>query len=221
MQTKTKVTSVDSIKKETAMKFEIKDNTKCPEITINSHIHCSFTQGTKYFIQVNNKWGLKEYSPYRLIDSNKSKIIACHNTNIKMNFMEIYKSPRNALYDTCCCMTSLNQGCRDKEYPLHIVNQIYYLKYQFSKILYQEHKCIGAIRQKDKNNPSVYLIWFFFDIEGNKFDWHIPEEDVPFLFIISRYLPSIRSSSWDNNMSFDMQRALIRWVINNWNKYNK
>jgi hypothetical protein len=192
------------------------------KVNLNSHVHCSFNQDTKYFTQLSHKWDLKEYKPYRFLDANKSKIVVCHSI-IKMDFMEIYKSPRNALYDAACCMTVLNQGCRDKLYPPHIMKQIYNLKYQFSEILYQDHKCSGVVRQANRDNPSTDLMWFFFGIDGHVCDWHIPENEIPFQYNILKYIPNKDSSYYNKDMSFmnfGMQRALVRWVINNWKNNN-
>lgn len=191
----------------------------------NEFITYSFDQSSKLFIDLNHKLKSPEYKAYGVHNVNKVKTVVDNNANSPMAFWKIYKSPRNALSDAASCMHLLNKDCKAMCHQPHVIGQIYALKRQFSQLLYEDHKCIAMIMQNCAKTElhSDRLPLLVFDIIGNTYSWHIPEEQIPFMHKIAILGESfIRPPSYYSKrvggMNFTDRKALVRWVINHWNE---
>lgn len=198
------------------MKLEKNNNTTSPiELNLSNYIHCSFALESKYIAKIKHKWEVNYCNPHRAHNANKARIVVCHNPNDRMAFLKIYGSPKNALSAAACCMHSLNYECKFMPYQPNLIEQIYNLKYQLTKLLYEEHTCIAAVRHAED------LILFVFGIEGNICSWHVPENKIPFkydLFISEEVAKKVQPycSKEAYSMPFGLRKSLVKWVINNW-----
>jgi len=187
------------------------------KVKLNNYISCSFNQNSKFFNQANHKLDLKENNPYRAIHANRTKVFVCYDPNTTMSFWDIYKSPRNALSDSASCIQILNRDC--KTMPEQVMEEIYSLKIQLTKILYEDHKCIRASRELDINHK--FSISVGFEIDNNFYCWHVPEYSVSFKNCINNIDNSIKLKPLYctpnvKHMTFGRMKALTAWVISNW-----
>lgn len=141
-----------------------------------------------------------------------------------LSFPDKYGSPQGALSEAAYCMQWLNKEIKTMSHQPNAVEYVYWLKGQLTKLLYEKQYCISLSESERINKltgRSVTYISFVFEVNGNRFLWHIPKQKTPFNYNIilasnifmpkqSHYSPSER------DMSSSECKSLIRWVLSQW-----